>query len=66
LGLGHNISKDSVEKVILPKSIGRNSTVKVRTIPDSSRDILDAGEQAQSRILHFFDVFSQETIGLFS
>ena len=36
MGLGHNVSRDSVEKVVLPKSIGRNSTVKVRNvIPDS-------------------------------
>lgn len=35
MGLGHNVSRDSVEKVVLPKSIGRNSTVKVRNvIPD--------------------------------
>ena len=29
LGVGHNVSRDSVEKVILPKSIGKSSTVKM-------------------------------------
>ena len=27
--MGHNVSRDSVEKVVLPKSIGKNTTVKM-------------------------------------
>jgi alpha-tubulin suppressor-like RCC1 family protein len=29
LGLGHTISRDTVEKIALPKSIGRNTVVKM-------------------------------------